>query len=72
MAKIVTNKTGADFAFYVKGEPVVIANGASAEIADDDAAALEKQPAFAGHVEAGSVTVTGKAGRPPVEVKAGK
>ena len=72
MTKIVTNRTGADFSFYAKGNPVVLANGASAEIADDDAAALEKQPAFAGYVEAGSVTVTGKAGRPPVEAKTGK
>jgi hypothetical protein len=72
MAKIVTNKTGADFSFYVKGGPVVIANGASAEIADDDASALEKQPAFAGYVGSGAVTVVGKAGRPPIAASSGK
>jgi membrane protein involved in colicin uptake len=64
MTKIVTNLTGADLAFYSKGEAVVIRDKASVDVSDEDAAMLEKHPAFSGLIENGSATIAGKAGRP--------
>ena len=70
MGATVTNNNGGDVSFYVDGQPVVIVNGGSIDIDDDNASALMSHPVFAAMVEAGKLSIGTAAEAPAPKKKA--
>lgn len=59
MGTTITNANGGDVAFYVGGECVALANGASITVDDANASALMDHPVFAAMVESGQLNIAG-------------